>query len=262
MGSLRTMVALLPLLGGAACAVPEAAAPGALVVASDRPSFSDGTGLAPVGHPTLESGVTVGRDDRPGQRSDRAAAPELLLRARVLERVEARVGYGGLLWRDDAAGTEDGSADATLGLKAVVQEETATLPALAIGLATSLGQGDEDFGADQADPVARLLWSRTLGDGFGLGGNVVVAFPRGAAGRFTQSAVSLYATYTPVVGATWFAEVFVVDPIAAGGDTAFAGDAGLLQLLSTSVQFDARIGLGFDRDAEDLTAGCGVTFLF
>lgn len=262
MGALRTVVAALPLLGAGACAVPEAAAPGALVVASDRPSFSDGTGLTPVGHPTLESGITVGRDDRPGQRSDRAAAPELLLRARVLERVEARVGYGGLLWRDDAAGTADGSGDATLGIKALLQEETETLPALAIGLTTSLGQGDEDFGAGSADPVARLIWSRTLRDGFGLGGNLVVGFPNGADGRFTQSAVSVYGTYTPVVGATWFAEVFAVDPIAAGGDPAFGCDAGLLQLLSCTVQFDARVGLGLDADAEDYTAGIGLTFLF
>ena len=246
----------------AACAVPGASAPGAVVVSSDRPSFSDGTGLAPAGHAILETGITVGRDERPGARTDRLAVPETLLRAPLLERVEARVGYGGMLWRDGQGASESGSADATLGIKALVQPETDDLPAIALGLTTSLGQGDEDFGAGNADPVARLIWSRTLGAGFGLGGNFVVACPGGSSGRFTQSAVSLYGTWSPVVGATFFAEVFAVEPAAEGGDTAFACDAGLLQLLSTRVQFDARVGFGLDRDAEDHTAGVGLTFLF
>lgn len=244
-----------------ACSVPPPASCPVALVTSDRPNFSTGTTLAPPGHVLLESGATWGRDSRPGATSSRLVAPELLVRHALNDRVELRVGHQGFAWRDAAGPAVEGSADGSLGTKVLLQDETASLPCLGLELGTSLGIGARDLGANSADPFVRALWSRTLGSGCAIGGNLAAAFPHGGDGRFTQGAASLYGTWAPGEGTTLFAELYVIDPVARGGGEAWATTFGVLQLLSGRVQLDARLGVGLDGDAEDLLAGVGITWL-
>lgn len=249
------------VLSAAACSAPPPASSPAVPVGSDRPSFSTGTALAPRGHVLLETGATFGHDARPGATASRVVAPELLVRHALNDRVELRVGHQGFARRDAGGPAAEGAADGSLGAKVLLQDETALVPCLGLELGTSLGVGARDLGANSADPFVRALWSRTLGAGCAIGGNLVVAFPHGGDGRFTQGAASVYGTWTPGGGTTLFAELFVVDPVAGGGDEAWATTFGVLRLLGERVQLDARLGVGLDGDAEDLLAGVGITWL-
>ena len=105
-----------PLLSGAlaiilaGCAVPpqdatSAGEPRLPPVSPNRPTFSDGTSLVPVGHAQLETGYTFTRREQNGSDGDRSNVAEVTARYRVSEAVEARLLWGGYAWSSTDSGT-------------------------------------------------------------------------------------------------------------------------------------------------------------
>ncbi len=239
-------------------------------ISPNRPTFSDGTSLVPVGHAQLETGVTFAQRSQAGTDTERTNAPEVTARYRISDAVEARLLWSGHAWSATDAGfgtaNDDGGTDPALGIVVPIAAQAGWRPALALEVLTTLGVGSEDFSSGHADPTAKLLWSyggEKLPDWLGIGGNCNVGYPTEAGDRFTQTAASLYATITPGGGdTTWFAEWYLVAQPANNVDATQSVDFGVVQRLSRTTAFDARVGFGLDERADDWFTGIGISFLF
>ncbi|MFT3684751.1 MAG: transporter [Phycisphaerales bacterium] len=112
-----------------------------LTISTDRPSFSDGTGIQPLWHLNIESGYTYTHRDRDDVKTNRHNGPEVLARVGLIEdRLEFRVIWSGYIDAETDSGssssTANGLSDVTLGLKVKLfdQGELADwVPRLAIG---------------------------------------------------------------------------------------------------------------------------------
>jgi hypothetical protein len=254
-------------------AVPAAPA-SPLVISTDRPSFSDGTGIVPAGHLNLETGYTFTFRDRDGVETQRHNGPEVLARVGLIgDQLELRLATSGYTWSrsDDGAGfaAAAGWNDLTVGLKLKLTDQDGLLPRLAVGVQTTVGAGSDEISSQMAEPTLKLLWSSDLGKAIGtswngltLGGNANVAFTSASGERFVQGQWSVYvsAAVTDKLGV--FAEYYGLGPNTKGGGTAHYADAGVTYLLSERVQLDARVGFGLNQEADNMFTGFGVSFLF
>lgn len=255
-----------------ACALPSAPGPrqdGAAppTIGTNRPSFSDSASLVPAGHLQLETGYTFTKRHRAGTATERHAAPEVLARYRLLERLETQVLWGGYASQDTtSAGTTseaDGDTDLGFGLRVPIEDQHGWMPTVALGAIATVGTGDDAFSTgDHTVPTGKILWAYSLEGGFGLGGNFVLSHPFDGQERFDQFAASVYGTWTIDARTTLFGEYYVVTPYANGTGAAHTVDGGVLFLASRTVQLDARVGFGLDDEADDFFTGFGISFLF
>lgn len=251
--------------------VSEAAS---LTITTDRPSFSDTAGIAPVGHLQLETGYTFTFRDRDGVETQRHNAPEVLARVGVIDdRLELRFSTSGYVWSrpesDGGSNSVDGWSDVSLGVKFKILDQDGALPRLAFGAATSLGTGEEDISTQRAEPTLKLIWAYDLEKlwgssfkGFGVYGNVNLGWPNSGDERFTQGAASICATYAVTDRFGLFAEYYSVFPAGKDTDEAHSVDLGVSYLLTPRVQLDARVGFGLNDEADNAFVGVGISFLF
>lgn len=248
--------------------------PPSLTISTDRPSFSDGTGLQPVGRLNVETGYTFTFRDRDGVETQRHNGPEVLARVGVIEdRLELRFLTSGYTWSrsDDGSGFQsvEGWSDVALGLKLKLLDQRGWVPRLALGAQTTLGGGSDNISTQMAEPTLKLIWSydlgQSLGEGFTgvtLGGNANIAWPTSDGDRFTQGQGSIYVAFPIADGLSGFAEYFVIGPNSKGSDPAHYVDVGVTYLIEKWIQLDARVGYGLNSEADNVFAGVGVSFLF
>jgi hypothetical protein len=253
----------------------SAEAPSSLVISTDRPSFSDGTGIQPLFHLNLETGFTYTFTSIDDGDVERVNGPEILARIGLIEdRLELRFITSGYVWtradaNDGSSETTDGWSDVLLGAKLKLFDQDGALPRVALGLQTSLGTGSTDISTQEAEPTVKGLWSYDLGQlvsedlaGFTFGGNVNVAWPTTLGERFTQAQVSAYLSFPIVEGTSGFCEWYVLTPAFYGGGPANYVDFGFTHLLTDRVQLDGRVGFGLSDDSDDVFVGVGISFLF
>jgi len=246
-----------------------------LTISTDRPSFSDSTGIQPVWTVNLETGLTYTYRDRDDVRTDKINGPEFLARLGVIEdRLELRLITSGYVWSQTDTGgdteTSDGLSDVLLGFKVKVNDQCKWIPRIAIGAQTSIGIGSDDVSTQVAEPTLKFIWSYDLGLAFGeswkgltLGGNANIAWPTTDGDHFAQGQGSIYLSFPIVDGVTGFAEYFVYGPTNKDdNDAAHSLDFGVTYLLNRRIQLDARVGFGLNNAADNAFAGVGISFLF
>lgn len=256
-------------------AEPPAAAP-SLVISTDRPSFSDGTGIVPMGHFQLETGYTFTFRNRDDVETQKHNGPEILGRVALVEdRFELRVISSAYVWSRSNDGTGsgyssvEGWSDVALGFKLKLADQSGWLPRIALGAQTTVGTGSDNISSQIAEPIVKFIWSYDLGQSFGedwkgmgVGGNLNAAWPTSGGERFTQGQGSVYFTFPLFEDATGFVEYYVVGPNSKGTDAAHYADFGGVYLLNSRVQLDARVGVGLNDEADNAFVGLGVSFLF
>jgi hypothetical protein len=85
--------------------VPQAE-PTPVIISTDRPSFSDGTGIVPLGHLQVETGYTFTLRDRNDVENQRHNAPEVHARVAIAEdRFELRFLTSGYVWTRSSSGS-------------------------------------------------------------------------------------------------------------------------------------------------------------
>jgi len=234
-------------------------------ISTDRPSFSDGVGIVPIGRFQLETGWTLTfRDDDAGE-TIRNNAPEVLARIAVIEdRLELRFLTSGYNWVNSDSGSDpDGWSDLAIGAKFRLCGQDGLLPNIAIGAATTIPCGTEEFSSRHWDPILKFLWNYDLGSGFGLGGNLNWNYPSVRDGEhWNQFQGSVYLTYAATSELSFFLEYFAVTEFTDGGGTAQSIDLGLGYLLNSTTSIDFRIGVGLNDTADDFFLGAGISFLF
>lgn len=215
---------------------------------TDRPDVTDGVHTVPRGMMQVESGYTF-RHMGSGV-GDEHSFPELLVRAAISGSVEARVGVNYL-----AAPGARGFDDAEIGTKIALSQARTLWPAISMEAQASLPTGAAVWSARRVLPGAALLLGWEGASRWSAGVEELIA----QSGASTAEATtSLSVQYQGTPRAQWFGEVFSIDPIHDPATRAerYTG-AGVLILLGTNAQLDARIGAGLDRHAARVYTGAG-----
>jgi hypothetical protein len=223
-------------------------------IVSDRPDFTESAETVPRAHVQLEGGVTSERADD----SDALTVGELLARVGLSPRWELRVGAP--TWEridPDGAADASGFGDPSLGAKLRLTDPEGDGVAAAVIFGTTLAAGDEEIGADDAEPFVNLALSRDVSPSMALAGNAGytrASDPEGSYGRVSAS-LSLGVALTATTGA--FVEAYGFSEEAKDGDTSTYADGGVTWLVRPELQLDARIGTGLSGNDVDLFAGVG-----
>jgi hypothetical protein len=201
--------------------------------------------------------------------------PESLLRVGLAKDWELRVFWlGGSLTesmfretndagrRVDVKGHEDGATDMSIGFKYHIREQDGWIPDMGVIGEVSIPTGTRSKTSGDVDPGAKFLWAYALTDRLSLSGNVNIAVPTGEKGRFFQTAASVSMGYSWTDWMGSFVEYFGIYPNDRGSDCAHTVNGGFTFPITDNLQFDVRVGVGLNEEADDLFAGSGLAIRF
>ncbi|GMU33926.1 MAG: transporter [Planctomycetia bacterium] len=242
---------------------------------TDRPDFTESTLTVPRGRAQVELGYTYVYDDEDGVRVGDHVFPESLLRVGLAKDWELRVFWlGGSLTesmfretndagrRVDVKGHEDGATDMSIGFKYHIREQDGWIPDMGVIGEVSIPTGTRSKTSGDVDPGAKFLWAYALTDRLSLSGNVNIAVPTGEKGRFFQTAASVSMGYSWTDWMGSFVEYFGIYPNDRGSDCAHTVNGGFTFPITDNLQFDVRVGVGLNEEADDLFAGSGLAIRF
>lgn len=226
-------------------------------ISPDRPDFTEGTGLIPVGHVQVEGGVTLARVED----EDSTSLGEVLVRFGLGERAEARIGLGSYTRIDGDFTDISGFEDPALELKIRFTDEAGELapgqPAVALVLGTSIPVGDKELTSDEWVPTAIFAFDWDLGR-FGLGANLGGSYEVGD-DRFLQAFGSLSAGFSVTDRLGTYLEWYGFSEEEKDGPSTHYVDGGISYLINNDLMVDARIGTGLNDADPDWYAGVGAS---
>ena len=228
-------------------------------VSSDRPSFTDGTGIIPIGRWQIETGTTFSKVDR----AEFQSIGEVLVRLPLEARLELRIGNVGFGKANMAGGGGQGLLDPWLGFKYRFQTGVpGKTPDLALVAQSTVPAGSHDFRIRRSQPSLRLAAFQQLNASDGIGGEVGFSNLGPSGASFNQWAISGYLSRTFNAKSAGFAEIYHLSPISANGPSATFLDAGVTYLLDKATQIDFRIGSGLNEKRDGWFIGAGIAFRF
>jgi hypothetical protein len=232
---------------------------------TDRPDFTEASSTVGRGVLQIESGYTFSFDDDGNSETRSHSYPETLWKIGVYaDWFELRFAYN--YADEDADGiTATGSEDLYLGTKLSLTGQAGILPQTAIILQMTVPTGDDSFSAGEVLPGINYLYSWTINDFISTAGSTqanraIGALPGTSYAEFAQSWTIGY-SLTEKLGA--FTEWFVLVPHSAeDARNEHYLDGGFTFLITDNVQWDIRVGMGLDEDADDFFAGSGLSIRF
>jgi hypothetical protein len=224
-------------------------------MSTDRPDFTEGTGLVGRGVFQFENGFTVAREHGMYSLSD----GEFLLRVGVSGRAELRFGAEGFLteWARDQAPSR-GYSDIALATKIQLTAESRFAPAVSVIPILSMPSGSRTYSSRGFDPTLKIAWSKTLARGFSLGGNVNFSSGTTDDGRFTQRAFSWSLSHELPAGLSAYWEIFGFSPWDCGTGAAWVANTGVSRQTGKSTRMDVRVGKRITNAGPDWFVGMGV----
>jgi hypothetical protein len=252
---------LLLVLAGLALAAPIAAPLAAQenddTIDTDRPDFTDGTGIIPKGHCQVESGYTFSRvkDD------EASSLGEVLVRIPLAERVEARLGVNSYDWLHGHGTKAQGLEDPSVGMKIRLTEDAGKLPPghpeVALLFITTVPVGGKEVTADVWQPTAKLALGWQLTKRFSLSANADYSYLADGGRRFSQAAASLSAGVSLTDRLHAFVETFGLSKETADGSWTQYVDSGLSYTLTSNLKVDLRAGVGLNNASPNYFVGAG-----
>lgn len=226
----------------------------AFPISTDRPSFSDGPVIVPVGHFQIESGYTFNRAGG----TTLQTIPELMARMALSDRFEVRllnVTYATL--GDQARG--DGLEDPAIGFKYQVLSGRNTVAL--VGLST-MPAGAAVFRVNRSQPTAKVAWEYSATTATTLGANLAVSDLGPSEARFTQYTATAYVNEAFTDRTGGFVEWYDLAPTQYAGSNGSFGDVGVTYLLDKATQIDFRVGSGFNQRRDGWYVGAGFSYRF
>lgn len=240
---------------------------------TDRPDFTESTDAIPRGHFQLEMGYTFTYDREENDRVRNHTAPEFLLRVGLFDDFELRLGWEGYSWSENlfegrtrggrAVTREDstqGSNDLSIGFKYKLLEQKGLRPHFGVIGAVSVPSGSAGVSSGDVDPEVVLLWAYDVTDWFAVAGNVGLAVPRDAGGRFVQTSSSLSVAFALTDELGTYVEYFGFYPNANDSGAAHSLNNGFTYLITDNFQLDVRVGFGLNEEADDFFTGIGFSW--
>ncbi len=235
---------------------------------TDRPDQTESSVVVPPGYVQVETGWSLSRNQKGGIRTNTHTFPGTLFRIGALDRMELRLGYGGVLWEQTQAAGQStdtsGSGDMGIGAKIYFWEEQGWIPETALLAGVSLPVGKEQFSSGRADPTFRFSLSHTLSDRLSFGYNLGATWESTLDESNDRDTLSLF-NYTAVLGiglterAGLFVEAFGDIPFNAQGGPRNSLDGGFTYLIRDNLQIDGFAGVGLSDSADDWFVGLGFT---
>jgi len=232
----------------------------------DRPDFTEGTGIIPLGRVQVETGYTYSRVEDEGT----SALGEILVRVPLSKRVEARIGVGSYDWIHHNGPSSQGYEDPEIGVKVQVaggaDDKPAGLasalahPRVALLFLTTIPVGGHDLTADAWQPTAKLALGWELTKRFSLSSNLNLANLSDGGRRFSQVAASLSAGYSLTDRWDSFFEVFAFSREAVDGSFTRYADTGVAYAVNDNLKLDFRVGCGRNDAQPDYFVGTGAAF--
>ena len=231
-------------------------------ISTDRPDYTESTGIVPPGNLQLEGGTVWGVHRLPGGPLTSLASPSPLIRFGLNRRVELRWGSDGFVSESRLTTANSdrhtGTSDMNAGVKVQLWEERRSIPALAIIGAMSFPVGGEFVSSAGRDPLVKICWSKTLPRDFDIGGNFNSRWIRTDA--VTERAVSLTAGRKVAWGIRIYGEYYRISPID-GDEAAHAiGNVGITKLLGPQAQVDIEVGHTLNARTPSWFVGLGFAF--
>ncbi len=222
----------------------------------DRPSFSDGPYVIPMGHWQAEGGFTTTR----AAGATATTWGELELRFPLAKRWEVRV--LNVTYQSGPSGAS-GLIDPSVGIKELFQLAVpGKKPALAGILLSTIPAGGNDFRTDAYQPTAKIAADYPVNDSLSVGGNIFVSDLGPSGSQFVQYGWSAYASNAigPTSGA--FVEAYGLLPEFDRGPDALFAQAGVTHLLGKMTQVDFRVGEGLKESRDGWWIGAGIAHRF
>lgn len=232
----------------------------------DRPDFTEGTSTVGRGVFQFEFGYTFGvdREERTTTRAHSYGEP--LLRAGVLsDRLEIRIGAGAAAQSTELAertATESGLEDLYLGIKVALSEQRGIFPATALLPRVTLPTGGDGFSAGRSLPGVNFVYSWDFTETLSLaGGTQVNAAVVDDHEDYREWAQSLSCGVALGERGGLYGEWYALVPSGLeGGRAEHYVNSGLTWLTNNDLQWDIRIGLGLNDEAQDVYLGAGLAF--
>jgi hypothetical protein len=229
--------------------VPVYAQEPAPALATDRPDFTESSGVVGRGFVQFETGTTL-EFDRGGKTM---TAPLGLVRIGVGDRVEIRVSGDGFVAARDARGVSDMEIGAKVRL---LHSEKWGFDAAVIPVIT-VPTGSAAMSSGAYDPTLKLTYAKSLGRGFDLSGNFNVSRVTDGGDVYGQRAYSVSVGHDlgGNFGAYW--EAYGFSQVEKDGRAAWTLDTGVSRGLGANMQVDVEVGRGLTEAAPDWFVGFG-----
>lgn len=224
----------------------------------DRPNFTNGTNIVPLGKTVVEMGY---RQTLDGAGTLNDYGDSATVRMPFSARGEVRIGVPSYLTQ--LGPHAEGFGDASIGMKLRFTDAKGPWqPSLGALVTTTLPSGSAGFREDHAQPEIRALASFTFDDKSGLDANLVYGRPSEDGRIYDRFALSAAYGRTLDEKTGSFAELYTVLPGSYRGPNQSYADVGLSRLLSNDCQVDLFGGLGLNGTARDGFFGGGISFRF
>ena len=238
--------------------------------ATDRPRTRSSVGVIPIGRFLIEAGATYTFDDEDGVEAETVAGPELLVRAGIVPRVEARLGWTGFQRGDVSTtgfeDTTDGTTDMNVGAKvSIFEKNTGAVPAMAAVVEVNIPVGDDEFSTDRADPSLELAFDyNEIHEIYGFSGSVKVSSLENQTNNdeYIQTGVALSFDQRWNEEVETFVEYFTFLNSDSDIDDSHFVQGGAIFKIMPRVTIDVRAGVGLTSDSTDVFAGAGGSVSF
>lgn len=248
-------------------------------IKTDRPDFTEASNTVGKGRLQFEMGYTFFSDRADGVRTHTHSYPELLVRAGLFaEWFELRIGQnisttrtrssgGGMVpMAGDLVERASGADDLYIGTKIALTEQKGILPELAIITQATVPTGVDHLTSSKFLPGLSLLYSWDLSEKWALAGSVLgnKAVEEGGHSYYEfANSLSLGHTWTEKLGS--YVEYFGFYPSGAVGPDIkpqYYVNGGFTYLITKTIQFDIRAGVGLSPSSADYFVGSGLAFKF
>jgi hypothetical protein len=238
-------------------------------IVTDRPDFVESSNVVGEGRFQIETSIAQERNKANGFK-DRTWSTPTLLRFGVSDTLELRIETDGRMRAisdnlgTGARSTENGYADVSLGVKWHMADENGMRPSLGVLAHVDLDSGSGQFRAPGKGGSLRLAAEWELPDEFSLGVMPGLAWQRNDDGeRYTGAIFGI------VLGKGWtdrfrtFVE-YSAPQIAKGrnGGVVTTFDVGGAYLVADTVQVDAAVSRGLNRNTPDWSWTVGLSIKF
>lgn len=228
-------------------------------VTPDRPDFTNGTAIVPLGHFQVEVGLTA--TFAGGDRD--VSVGEALVRIPLTQRLEVRVGVPSFLSsHSEEFGDENGVDD--LFVETKIRVASSRRAAIAVLVNASLPTGSRNVAERRFQPGATLAADLTLSHAIGLSSNFGYSRASSNGEHFNQVSASGSFGFDLSSRTGAFAEVYMLNRTEPRGRTQRYADAGFSFNVTRRIVLDVRVGTGLGNGGggPDYFVGFGLTRLF
>ena len=227
-------------------------------IAPDRPGFTNGCDVVPVGLTHLEIGVgdtSTPAADGGGHTFD---GPEALIRHGLTPTLEWRLALPDRLSASD--GGPSGWGDAAVGVKWKFYQSKDGNTKAALFPMVSLPSHDGNYSSKQVDPSLVIGGQTASGSRWGLSANIALTDPTQNGKRNQAVAPSAAAQYQLTSTLSTYGELY--DNVPKTGPTSPIVDGGLILVPNNNTQYDIEAGFGLGPGAPVRFFGGGVSVRF